>query len=162
MAYEFYVTIDGTKTGRFHGESRRESHRDKITGLEFLYEVTSPRDVATGQASGKRQHKPITITKEWGAASPQIFQALVNNEALKSVLFEFVQPTPEGAEAVAYTIRLTNASISQFRQYIGDVDNAAYDSTSDSLELERVSFTFQKIEIQHLASQTTAVDDPLK
>ena len=32
--------------------------------------ITSPRDVATGQASGKRQHQPVRITKEWGAASP--------------------------------------------------------------------------------------------
>ena len=36
------------------------------------YEVTSPRDIATGQASGKRMHKPFVITKEWGAASPQL------------------------------------------------------------------------------------------
>ncbi len=27
-------------------------------------EVKSPRDIATGQASGKRQHQPITMTKE--------------------------------------------------------------------------------------------------
>jgi hypothetical protein len=27
-------------------------------------QVTSPRDVATGQASGKRMHKPITVTSE--------------------------------------------------------------------------------------------------
>ena len=36
------------------------------------YEVKGPRDVATGQASGKRQHGSITIVKEWGAASPQL------------------------------------------------------------------------------------------
>ena len=29
--------------------------------------VVAPRDVASGQASGKRQHSPVTITKEWGA-----------------------------------------------------------------------------------------------
>jgi len=36
------------------------------------HEVKSPRDVATGQASGKRMHKPFIITKEWGASSPQL------------------------------------------------------------------------------------------
>jgi hypothetical protein len=36
------------------------------------YEVKSPRDVATGQASGKRQYAPIKIVKEWGAASPEL------------------------------------------------------------------------------------------
>ena len=30
------------------------------------------RDLATGQASGKRQHKPVHVVKEWGAASPML------------------------------------------------------------------------------------------
>ena len=34
--------------------------------------IVSPRDSATGQASGKRQHKPVTFVKEWGAATPQL------------------------------------------------------------------------------------------
>jgi Type VI secretion system effector, Hcp len=36
------------------------------------YQVTSPRDSASGQASGKRMHKPMTIVKEWGPATPQL------------------------------------------------------------------------------------------
>ena len=36
------------------------------------FRVTSPRDAASGQASGKRMHKPFTIVKEWGAATPQL------------------------------------------------------------------------------------------
>ena len=39
-----------------------------MTGA-WLY---APRDVATGQASGKRMHKPFTIVKEWGAVSPSV------------------------------------------------------------------------------------------
>ena len=38
------------------------------------YTVKSPRDSASGQATGKRMHKPVTITKEWGAATPQLMQ----------------------------------------------------------------------------------------
>jgi hypothetical protein len=34
--------------------------------------VKSPRDIATGQASGKRQHKPVTIVKEVDKASPKV------------------------------------------------------------------------------------------
>jgi hypothetical protein len=36
------------------------------------YQVKSPRDSASGQATGKRMHKPMTIVKEWGAATPQL------------------------------------------------------------------------------------------
>lgn len=37
-----------------------------------LHRIVSPRDVATGQSSGKRTHKPFLISKEWGPASPQL------------------------------------------------------------------------------------------
>ena len=36
------------------------------------YQVKGPRDAASGQASGKRQHRPVTFVKEWGAATPQL------------------------------------------------------------------------------------------
>jgi len=39
---------------------------------QALYTVKSPRDSASGQASGKRMHKPIRFVKEWGAATPQL------------------------------------------------------------------------------------------
>lgn len=41
----------------------------KLTGASY---IVAPRDAATGMASGKRMHKPFTIVKEWGAASPQL------------------------------------------------------------------------------------------
>jgi type VI secretion system secreted protein Hcp len=159
MANEFYVTIDGIRTGRFHGESTAKAHKGKITGLEFFYEVTSPRDVATGQATGKRQHKPITFVKEWGTASPQLFNALITNETLTNVLFEFPQTSPKGKEQIVETIKLTDATVSAFRQYIGDVGNPIYDSTPECRKLENVSLNFRTIEITNVAGQTSATDD---
>ena len=38
------------------------------------YNVKSPRDSASGMASGKRTHKPVTFVKEWGPASPQLMK----------------------------------------------------------------------------------------
>lgn len=54
--------------------SLRESPTRASTGgvTAVTSEVVAPRDAATGQASGKRQHKPIKIVKEWDAASPQL------------------------------------------------------------------------------------------
>ena len=34
--------------------------------------VVTPRDSASGMATGKRQYAPVKITKEWNAASPQL------------------------------------------------------------------------------------------
>jgi type VI secretion system secreted protein Hcp len=156
MAYEFYVTIEGTKQGKFKGESIRGAHKDKIEGLALEWKVTSPRDVATGQASGKRQHLPIKITKEWGPASPQIFQSLCTNEVLKSVLFEFIRTTDDGKEEVHHTIKLVNATVSELKPFIS---MTKHEERTDVHELEEVSFTYQRVEIENKTGKTMATDD---
>lgn len=156
MAYEFYVTIEGTKQGKFKGESVREAHKEKMAGLAFHYECISPRDMATGQASGKRQHKPVVFTKEWGAASPQIFQALCTNEVLKSVLFEFVRTTADGTEEIYHTVKLSNATIASVNQ---EVAQTAEGQRFDTHELERIALSFQRIEIENKTGKTMATDD---
>lgn len=154
MAYEFYVTIEGAKQGRFAGESPRSVHNGKLAGVGFSYEVTSPRDAASGQATGKRQHGAITFTKEWGAASPQLFQALVTNEPIKSVLFEFLRANDVGVDYVFQTIKLTDASVTGIHQYIA----AQEDEDLDNAELEDIALTFRAIEIANLDGKTSASD----
>ena len=39
---------------------------------EAWYQVKGPRDAGSGMASGKRQHRPVTFVKEWGASTPQL------------------------------------------------------------------------------------------
>ena len=36
------------------------------------YQVKGPRDAASGMASGKRTHKPVTFVKEWGPSTLQL------------------------------------------------------------------------------------------
>lgn len=39
-------------------------------------EVKSPRDAASGQASGKRMHKPMSVTKEYDKSSPKLDESV--------------------------------------------------------------------------------------
>ncbi len=157
MAYEFYVTIEGTKQGKFKQETPREKHKDKLAGIAFHYNIRSPRDAASGQPSGKRSHGPVQIVKEWGPATPQLFQALCTNEVLKSVLFEFVKTDKNGDEIVYHTIKLVNATVSEIDQYLAG--DAKQDTHHDVHELEKISFTFQKIEMESKDGKTMAMDD---
>lgn len=151
------MAIKGAKQGQFKGQSLGSRMQEKwIPCSQFLLSIVSPRDVSTGQASGKRQYAPIVVTKDWGAASPQIFQAIATNEALPLVEFEFLKVNAQGTEFVFETVTLTNASISAFKQYIGFPD-AGEQSSPHSLE--DVSFTFQKIEVTNTEGKTTATDD---
>ena len=107
------------------------------------YLLKSPRDAATGLPTGKRVHTPVVFTKVVGTASPQLFQALTSNENLTSVVIT----APGG-----YTIELTNANVSEVKQYTEVVNGA-------TTVLEDVSFTFQKIEVRDPATGAVATDD---
>jgi type VI secretion system secreted protein Hcp len=150
QAEQIFVRVEGTKQGKFKGEI--PNYPDKFEGVKFSYEVISPRDAATGQAIGRRQHKPIHITKQWGAASPQLFSALVTNEMLKEVVIDFVGSGPGGQAQLLHSMKLTNAFITEIKQFTetAQAQQRAY---------EEVAFTFQKIEISDLIGKTSAMDD---
>lgn len=164
QADTIYFSVKGAKLGQFKGEAPQPKLQDKMIGVRFLHEVTSPRDISTGQISGRRQHKPMVITKEWGAASPQLFQALVTNEVLTEVLIDFVGTDPKsGQELLTHRIRLNNASITniQYRmdEAAGSAAGAKNFPASGQRHLEDISFVFQRIEMEDLIGKTMAVDD---
>lgn len=150
-ADNIYVSIKGAKQGQFKGEVLQKGFEGKIAGLKFRYEIVSPRDIATGQPTGKRQHKPVAITKEWGVASPQLFQALVTNELLPEVVIDFVGVDPRGLPALTHRIKLSNASISGISHSTESLDKGVR-------HVEDVSITFQKIELEDVGGKTMGVD----
>lgn len=154
MAYEFYVTIEAAKQGRLAGEIPRSVHKGKLAGVGFSYEVTSPPEAGSGAGTGGREHGAVTFTKEWGAASPQLFSALVANEVIDTALFEFVRTNEVGVEYVFQTIRLTDASVTAIHQYVAVQEDAELDNA----ELEDVALTFRGIEIENVDGRTTASD----
>lgn len=154
MTYEFYVTVEGSRSGVIKGDVVKRGHAGQIAGLAFDYEVVVEQTRrGSGQAVGKRQHSPITITKRWDVATPRLFQALVTGEILKSVLIEFEGVDRKtGKKVIYHTIKLTGVSIVDIFQY----------ADADTRELEDVSFVFQKIEIENKIGKIVAVDDVSK
>ena len=150
MAYEFYVSANASKQGKLKGESTRPRQEDKLTGLAFHYSVGSPRDAATGMASGRRTHQPVSFVKRWGASSPQFFQALTTNESFKTVLFEFISTNETGEEHIFHTIKLVNAMVTEIEQYV---------EPGETGPLEKISFTFQQIDLENIDGRTMATDD---
>ena len=165
MAHSFYLSVKGTKQGQFKGEGVVAARKDKWQeGLSYFHEIKSPRDIATGQASGKRQHGAITITKEWGASTPQYFTALCTNEVLPEVNFEFLRTNANGEEYVYTKIKLTNATVSNVKYSTGGAgteggSSSRHTSANDTLELETLSFTYQKFEFENVDGKTMGMDD---
>jgi len=155
-----YVTIQGEKTGQFKGNGISEGNEGKIECIGFRYSVTVPHDAESGKSSGKAQHSPFVIIKNVDYSSPQLLQSSYNNEVLKTVTIEFSKKSSNGSASVFYRITLTNATISLISQYGGTASSDNNGTLVNNTNLvEEVSLNFQKIEVENIVGNTSAVDD---
>src|SRR5438132_5709614 len=109
MAFNAFLKLKGKKQGQIKGSATERGREDSVVVIAVTHEVSSPRDPASGLPSGKRMHKPFTITKELDRSSPQLYTALVNNEDFTEWTLQFWRHDRTGAEKQDYTVKLTNA-----------------------------------------------------
>lgn len=150
----FCVSITSVSGQKIEGTATNPC-ATRIRGLTFDYGVTKPWDVSTGR-SGPRTHKAVRIAKEWDAASVHIFNALVRNEPLETVVFDFfVISAATGANVLDHTITLRNASVTSIEH---KNDAMVTSKGSSSPGLENVEFAFQGIDLDDHKSKTSATD----
>ncbi|HSU26886.1 MAG TPA: hypothetical protein VLJ68_00770, partial [Chitinophagaceae bacterium] len=74
------------------GENLISAHMDQTQLLGFNMGVVSPRDLATGQGTGKRQYEAVTIQCELGfPAAILIFDAFLKGKSI-TLNFDFIGP----------------------------------------------------------------------
>src|ERR1043165_4020450 len=100
MALNAYLTLKGQKQGNINGSVTQKGHENQIMVIAVSHEVVSPRDAASGLPTGKRQHKPLVITKEIDKATPLLYKALVTNETLTSFVLNFYQPSSHAGAGI--------------------------------------------------------------
>jgi type VI secretion system Hcp family effector len=145
---DIFVTIAGAKQGQFPGDSLDAQHKNASVVTSFEQDAKVPRD-ASGVATGKRQLSPVVFKKNASRSSVHLFQALVNNEVLTSVVFEFTAPDATGVVKTVKKVTLTNAVLSDIHQRA---------SAAKSTWIDEVSVAFQKIEILDVPTGTVASD----
>ena len=156
MALNAYLRLTGETQGEIRGSVTQRGREDSIMVIGFSHEVISPRDAASGLPTGKRQHRPLVITKEVDKSSPLLMNALVNNETITEFRLDFWQPSTTGQEFQFYTIELINASIAGIQL---EMLNNKYPENMQHKEREHVSFCYQKIIWTFQDGGITAEDD---
>ncbi|MEM1031866.1 MAG: type VI secretion system tube protein TssD [Myxococcota bacterium] len=143
MALNSYLKFTGESQGEVKGSVTQSGREDSIMVIGWVHGVKSPRDLASGMATGKRQHQPFTIIKEIDKSTPLIMNVLVNNENITDWELRCWQPSNTGVEEQQYTVKLYNATVSEVQS---ESLNNKYPENLNHKERERVSFTYQKIE----------------
>jgi type VI secretion system secreted protein Hcp len=149
-----YLSIKGQKTGDIKGDVMQKGHDGWNSVLSMEYGISSPTDLATGMASGRRTHQPISFTLRWSKATPLLLGALTNNETLSDVQFQRWQPDPDGsgAELNTDTIQLSNARIASLKI----VDQKADDGKLDTVVI--VTMTYRQLTVMHQPGGVMAED----
>jgi hypothetical protein len=77
-----YLKFDGVD-----GEATDRAHKGWLEVMSVTQ--ASPREAASGLPTGKRQHKPVTITKPVDKATPILAESLKSGKLLTNVSVEF-------------------------------------------------------------------------
>jgi type VI secretion system secreted protein Hcp len=128
----------------------------------MLGQMRSESALAGGSLAGKRQHKPLVITKEVDSASPLLLSARWSQEVLKGVDIQIAGPaSAQGRvpEQVYSTITLTNAQISGYTRNVPPLAPEHAGRSVDTNELERFGLTFQKITYTNVHKSKSATDN---
>lgn len=159
MSFQCYISIKGTKQGQFKSETKKTGRTEKFMEFsDFKMGSLVPVDANSGQVKGYRQHKPLVVTKERGAASPQILQAHWTNEVLPEIVIEIVGRSDDGAkEIVQERITLQDAVIVAVDRYSHTSAKAKADADVDYLE--DVAFRYRSIMVENPSAGTSTSDD---
>jgi type VI secretion system secreted protein Hcp len=144
----FFMEVKATKIGDIKGDAPEEDQKGKIAIFGWQYAVASPRDTASGLATGKRRHYPIQVSGKVDKATPLLFKALTTNDTV-AVKIHCRGPLPEGGDGEIYLVETERGSIAELDHF----------TRGDGTMCYRAAFTFSKITITHKLGNITGEDD---
>lgn len=160
-----YLSIEGVTQGPITqgaftedsvGNIYQEGHEDEILVEAFNHTVTVPTDPQSGQPTGQRVHKPITITKVFDKSSPLLYNALTTGEKLPKVMLKWYRTSAAGLQEHYFTIELEDAIIVNINAHM---PNCQDPNVAHFTHLEDVSFSYRKIIWTHEVAGTAGDDD---
>ena len=129
--------------------------------LSFSFSKIPPLDAGSGQATGKREWKPIVVGMPWTKSTPSLYSFLHSKTLLDEVTFEYGYDWISLLDAQISSISSRSGGKLAVTFEYGDAESgrgASGHPLTDSMELERVAFTFQKIQTGSSGGKTFTDD----
>ena len=140
-----FLFLELEKQGQISGPATSFGKEKGIPLISVTHELISPRDVASGQATGKIQSKPVTVVKETDATSAMMLQAMVTNEIVRKAEIKFFSTQNSGfrsgLDRNVYTITLVNGFITQAQFSFAE---GQQDDKKQSM-IDTISFVYSEI-----------------
>lgn len=152
-ALNAYLKLKGQKTGEIKGGVIQK-------GREGLIEIIAAEHTVRSDGRGGRSHGVYTITKTYDKSTPLLYRAFASSEPCE-VEFQYYSPNKlgtaggTGVETLVYTVKLTNARITQINYKMPNNKNPELTRYEN---YEEVSFTYDTITWTWTDGAVTATD----
>jgi type VI secretion system secreted protein Hcp len=140
-AGDMFLMVKGAKHGLIKGESQDDQHKGEIEVLSWSWGMQAKASIGGGTATGKATINDLRIVKRVDSASTALMLALRTNEPIQKAVLTL-------RKAGKGQIEYLKITIEQGRVISLVIDTVETASAPDILE--RVSFSFNKIEVEYV------------
>jgi type VI secretion system secreted protein Hcp len=138
---DMFLMVKGAKHGPIKGESQDGQHKGEIDVLSWSWGMQAKPNLGGGGASGKATINDLKVVKKIDSASTALMLALRTNELIEKAVLTL-------RKAGKIQVEYLKITIEQGRVTALTVD--AGDVTGNPDVVERVSFSFNKIEVEYV------------
>jgi len=138
---DMFLLVKGAKHGLIKGEAQDTQHKDEIEVLSWSWGMQGKPSLGGGAASGKASMHDLKIVKRVDSASTALMLALRTNEPITKAVLTLRKAGKSQVEYMKVTIE-------QGRVMSLSIDGGDSNGTADVLE--RVTFSFNKIEVEYV------------
>jgi type VI secretion system Hcp family effector len=148
---DIFVTLTTDKAGAVKGES---TDADFFAALEitgFSWGMSSASSASTGQATGRRQHKPLKLYRNIDAATCPLASALSQNQVVKELVLTCRKAgTGRALKYLVITIK---------KGRVTSLDLEYLDQTAGGSGREVAEITYQEIQIDYTPQSKSGLSD---
>lgn len=135
-----WITDDGGAA--IKGSVTIAGREGSVEVQEFSHNVYIATDGNNGKLTGSRVHRPMTIVKQFDAASTCLYKAVTTGQMLKSVLLKWYQIDDSGKEQEYFSIQLENAKVVSVGPAMHNTKDPACDKYN---HFENIALRYEKI-----------------
>ena len=137
---DMFLMVKGAQHGLIKGEAQDAQHKGEIEVLSWSWGMQGKASLGGGAATGKAAMHDLKITKRVDSASTALMLALRTNEPIQKAVLTLRKAGKAQLEYMKVTIE-------QGRVMSLTIDGG--DNTGTAEVLERVTFSFNKIEVEY-------------
>jgi type VI secretion system secreted protein Hcp len=140
-AGDMFLMVKGARHGVIKGESQDGKHKDEIEVLSWSWGMAAKIGLGGGTATGKATINDLKIVKRVDSASTALMLALRTNEPIQKAVLTLRKAGKSQLEYLKITIE--QGRVTALTVEAGDLSGSAD-------IFERVSFSFNKIEVEYV------------